>query len=190
MAQNFQQQPNDPNQQGFPPQPPYSQPQQQYMPQQAPKKPVYKKWWFWLIIVVVVVAIAGGAAGSGGNSAKEPAPVQDAATSQQDSSSEAASSNTDAAQEPASDYTIADETFVDNGYGSYSVTGTFTNTSGKEMSYVQISYRMLDEDGAQVGTAWANTNNLPDGSAWKFDAMYFDSDAAPASFQLAEVTGF
>ena len=45
MAQNFQQQPNDPNQQGFPPQPPYGQPQQQYMPQQAPKKPVYKKWW-------------------------------------------------------------------------------------------------------------------------------------------------
>ena len=70
------------------------------------------------------------------------------------------------------------------------MTGTFTNTSGKDINYVQISYRMLDADGAQIGTAWANTTSLPNGGAWKFDAMYFDTDAAPASFQLADVTSY
>lgn len=95
-----------------------------------------------------------------------------------------------AAEEPESEYTITDEAFADNGYGSYSITGTFTNTSGKELSYVQVQYRLLDADGAQIGTALANTNNLPDGSPWKFEAIYFSTDSEPASFELAEVSSF
>lgn len=162
-------------------------PQNQYCEPPAPRKPLYKKWWFWLIIVVIIVAI-GGAAGSGGE-APEAAPVQDAVPSDSTASSDSAVESGGEGQIP-SDYAISNESFVDNGYGSYSVTGTFANTSGKELSYVQISYRMLDADGAQIGTAWANTNNLPDGGIWKFDAMYFDADVAPTSFQLADVASF
>lgn len=94
----------------------------------------------------------------------------------------------DVAAEPAAEYAIAEESLVDGGYGSYTVAGTFTNTSGKEMTYVQVSYRMMDASGAQIGTAFANTNNLPDGSSWKFEAVYFDTSAAPASFELADVS--
>lgn len=158
-------------------------------PAGKPKKPFFKKWWFWVIVVIVVIAIAGAAGGGGGKKDTDSAPVQDAASTEASQSGEDEGA-TDESTEGDAEYTISDEAFVDNGYGSYSVTGTFTNTSGKELSYVQVSYRMLDADGAQVGTAWANTTNLPDGSAWKFDAMYFDSDAAPASFQLAEVSSY
>lgn len=163
------------------------------------KKPFFKKWWFWVIIVIVVVAIAGGAAGSG-NGGSNAAQPQDAASVDSEASPDsgtatedsAASSDSDAddSAEADSDYTITDEAFVDNGYGSYSITGTFTNATGRELSYVQVTYRMLDADGAQIGTALANTNNLPDGSAWKFDAMYFDSDVVPASYEFVEVTYF
>ena len=168
-------------------------------PEAKQKKPIFKKWWFWVIIVVVVVAIAGGAAGSG-NGGSNTAQPQDAVSADSAASSESGSANGDSAApsdsnaddsaQADSDYTITDETFVDNGYGSYSITGTFTNATGRELSYVQVTYRMLDADGAQIGTALANTNNLPDGSAWKFDAMYFDSDVAPASYKFVEVTYF
>lgn len=182
-------QPMPPQFQNVPPSGGFRQPPYNPNPYQAPehKKPIYKKWWFWLIVVIVIVAIGGGAAGAGGGKS-EPAPVQDATPAAEDAGTDAAGDAEAAA--PQSDYTIADEAFVDNGYGSYSVTGTFTNTSGKDINYVQISYRMLDADGAQIGTAWANTTSLPNGGAWKFDAMYFDTDAAPASFQLADVTSY
>lgn len=183
-------QPMQPQMPNTPPSGAVQQPQPNPNPYQAPnpKKPIYKKWWFWLIIVVIIVAIGGGAAGSGGGEG-EPAPAQDAAPAADAAGGDAAAADNGEA-EAQSDYTIADEAFVDNGYGSYSVTGTFTNTSGKDLNYVQVSYRMLDAEGAQIGTAWANTSNLPAAGVWKFDAMYFDTDAAPASFQLAEVSSY
>lgn len=96
----------------------------------------------------------------------------------------------DAVAQDEGRYVISDETFVDNGYGSYAITGTFRNTSGEELSYVQLSYRMLDAEGAQIGTAYANTSNLVADGVWKFEAVYFNADTAPASFELADVTGF
>lgn len=117
---------------------------------------------------------------------EEPSPAE----AEERQSADQLAAEQQAAEEPESDYTISDEALVDNGYGSYSITGTFTNTCGKELSYVQVQYRILDADGAQIGTAWANTSNLPDGSAWKFDAMYFGADGAPAAFELADVSSF
>lgn len=93
----------------------------------------------------------------------------------------------DASDEPS--YAIADVEMTGNDY-SVTISGTFTNNSDQEVSYVQLTYRLLDADGNQLGTALANTNNLAAGGAWKFEATGFEPLSSVASFELADVTGF
>ena len=91
------------------------------------------------------------------------------------------------ADDPA--YAITDVQMTGDDY-SVTISGTFTNNSDAEVSYVQVSYRLLDAEGAQIGTAYANTNNLPAGGTWKFEAMGFEPLSSVASYELADVTGF
>ena len=91
------------------------------------------------------------------------------------------------ADDPA--YAITDVQMTGDDY-SVTISGTFTNNSDAEVSYVQVSYRLLDAEGAQIGTAYANTNNLPAGGTWKFEAMGFEPLSSMASYELADVTGF
>ena len=86
-------------------------------------------------------------------------------------------------------YAITDVQMTGDDY-SVTISGTFTNNSDAEVSYVQVSYRLLDAEGAQIGTAYANTNNLPAGGTWKFEAMGFEPLSSVASYELADVTGF
>lgn len=51
------------------------------------------------------------------------------------------------------------------------VTGTVKNTCGRDFSYVEVSFKLLDRDGNVVGTAVANQTNLKDGETWKFQAI-------------------
>ena len=99
--------------------------------------------------------------------------------------------DTDAGAESADQqaYAIADVQMTGDDY-SVTISGTFTNNSDAEVSYVQVSYRLLDAEGAQIGTAYANTNNLPAGGTWKFEAMGFEPLSSVASYELADVTGF
>ena len=94
---------------------------------------------------------------------------------------------TDSADQQA--YAISDVQMTGDDY-SVTISGTFTNNSDAEVSYVQVSYRLLDAEGAQIGTAYANTNNLPAGGTWKFEAMGFEPLSSVASYELADVTGF
>lgn len=92
-------------------------------------------------------------------------------------------------QVDASQYSITDETLSGDSY-SATISGTFTNTSGKELSYVGVTYNLYDSGGNQIGNAYANTNNLADGGSWKFDAYCTESLSDIASFKLADVTAF
>ena len=94
---------------------------------------------------------------------------------------------TDSADQQA--YAISDVQMTGDDY-SVTISGTFTNNSDAEVSYVQVSYRLLDAEGAQIGTAYTNTNNLPAGGTWKFEAMGFEPLSSVASYELADVTGF
>lgn len=71
---------------------------------------------------------------------------------------------------------------------STTISGTLTNTTDKEVGYIQLSYTLYDADGAQVGTAFANTNNLDAGGVWKFEAIGLEENVA--DYKLADVTGF
>lgn len=105
-------------------------------------------------------------------------------------SSEAAVEEAPAEAAHAEDYTVSDEALdTSNPYATY-ITGTLTNNQDSDVSYVQVEYVLHDADGAQIGTAFANTNNLKAGGSWKYQA-YVTADAASiASYELAEITGF
>jgi len=55
--------------------------------------------------------------------------------------------------------------------GIHHVRGTAINNTGHDLSYAQATFRLLDREGAQVGTAVANTADLPAGARWTFDAI-------------------
>lgn len=78
-------------------------------------------------------------------------------------------------------------TYDYSGYWT-TIVGTVENRGKREFSYADIKFRLKDKSGAQVGTAWANTSNLPSGGAWSFQAstlgVKFDSA------ELAELSGF
>lgn len=61
-------------------------------------------------------------------------------------------------------------------YGNKTITGSLRNVSGKTISYVQITFALYDADGAQIGTAVANINNLTADSVWKYSATPLTMD--------------
>lgn len=71
---------------------------------------------------------------------------------------------------------------------STTISGTLTNTTDKEVGYIQLSYTLYDADGAQIGTAFANTNHLDAGGVWRFEAIGLEENVA--DYKLADVTGF
>lgn len=111
------------------------------------------------------------------------------AASQNVTNANASNDQTADGQADASKYTIADEALSGDSY-SATISGTFTNTSGKELSYVGVSYNLYDANGNQIGNAYANTNNLADGGSWKFDAYCTESLSDIASFKLGDVTAY
>ena len=134
------------------------------------------------IIALVLVLATQSAMSAAIDEATTPAVSTEEVQVQADGAGEA-----EADAEPA--YSIADEAMTGDDY-SVTITGTFTNNTDKDISYVQLSYRLLDAEGAQIETAYANTSDLSAGGTWKFEAMGFVGSDEVASFELADVTGF
>lgn len=133
-----------------------------------------------IVLIVVVALVVIGAIGSmGGNGG-----TNQAATGDETRTSE---------QQPAEQtepYTISDEQLdTSNGFAVY-INGTLTNNTENEVNYIQVEYNLYDADGAQVGTALANTNNLKAGGTWKFEAVGTASPDEVASYERVDVTGF
>lgn len=105
------------------------------------------------------------------------------------STSDGDASTAGAATESAAKYSIDGVEMSGDEY-SCSITGTYTNNTGAEQSYVQLSYNLYDADGNQIGTAYANTSNLADGATWKFEAIGSESSSEVAKYELADVTGW
>lgn len=66
-----------------------------------------------------------------------------------------------------------------------------TNVSGKDKSYVQISYTLYDKEGNLLGNAYANANDLKAGASWKYEAYAGVSDPkAIATFERGDMTSW
>lgn len=77
-----------------------------------------------------------------------------------------------------------------NSYLGYSVNikGVLKNTTGKEFSYVSVTFAIYDKDGNQIGTALDNMNYLQPGSTWSFDAIMLGwTEDQPESYKLIKV---
>lgn len=71
------------------------------------------------------------------------------------------------------------------------VTGKIKNTSGKDLSYLQIEIPIHDADGAKLGTALANINDLKKDEVWKFEAISGVTEkGAKADLEKIEYSGF
>jgi hypothetical protein len=68
------------------------------------------------------------------------------------------------------------------------ITGMVINRRSEKLGYVQITFSLYDNSGAQVGSAMANINNLDSGGKWKFSASTFGTDYA--KYKFAELSGF
>lgn len=154
--------------------------------QEKQKKPIYKKWWFWLILVVVLVGIGGASQTGGGEEQSLSGTVSQPSETQLSENQPPEATPT---PRPETYEIIGDVTFEDDGFACY-LTGTLKNNSGKECSYIQISFNLYDEDGNQIGTALDNLNNLADGGTWKFKAMGIDTTGDVASWELADISAF
>ena len=131
------------------------------------KKPVYKKVWFWILIALVVIVIAGMASG--------------------DSSVQTSSNGEIKTTQNQEKFTLVESDGSYDGFAFY-VTGTIKNNTNKQYAYVQVTFNLYDADGAQIGTAMSNINNLEANGTWKFKALGGTEKAA--SYKLAEITGW
>jgi len=68
------------------------------------------------------------------------------------------------------------------------ITGQVKNHSSKTYAYVQVTFNLYDDDGAQIGTAIDNVNNLEGGGVWKFKAMAMEDGVK--KYKLMGVEGF
>lgn len=68
--------------------------------------------------------------------------------------------------------------------------GVLTNNGG-EKGYVQVTIPCYDKDGAKLGNALANVNDIEAGGKWKFKAMFMGSEnPEKCDIDKLEVTGF
>ena len=141
------------------------------------KKPIGK-----IVLIVVVVLIALGAFGSlsgGGEGSDSSTGAGGAKTEQTEEKKQE--------QEP---YTISDETLdTSNPYG-VKITGILVNNTDEDKSYLQIEYNLYDADGAQIGTALANINNLKAGGTGKFEAASMEKPEDVVNWERVDVSGF
>ena len=75
---------------------------------------------------------------------------------------------------------------VTDEYGIKTINGSFKNISDTSIYYAQISFALFDDSGAQVGSAFANINNLAKDAVWKFSATPLTTEDF-TSFELSEI---
>ena len=92
-------------------------------------------------------------------------------------------------KETKKEYEIKNVNIEKDEFSTY-VTGVLKNNGGKK-GYVQITVPCYDKDGAKLGDALANVNDIDANGKWKFKAMYMGGET-PASCDVnkLEVSGF
>jgi hypothetical protein len=129
-----------------------------------------------LCAIIVIAAIAGG-------SGDKDKPTSAAGTVETQSPE-----NTDPVAKLSYNKleTVTEPTEGRTNYGSQCINGAIKNTSGKQLSYVGVTFALYDQDGNQIGTAIDNINDLTPDSTWKYTAMTLDTQQF-ASFELTSV---
>lgn len=92
-------------------------------------------------------------------------------------------------QEEKKEYEISDVKTKSDQFATY-VTGVLQNNGAKK-GYVQITIPCYDKDGAKLGDALANVNDIEANGKWKFKAMFAGNEKPKTcNIDNAKVTGF
>lgn len=74
---------------------------------------------------------------------------------------------------------------------SAKVVGVAKNVTSRNFSYVSLEFSVYDSSGNNIGTAWANINNLSAGDTWRYEATLIGfSDTKPISIKLIDITAY
>lgn len=138
-----------------------------------------------IVIVIVALAVIGGVIGGTSSESSSSNSASDSNSSL--NSIESIASNGLELVGGVESVEIEKDAF------SWYFKGTVVNNKKKDLSYCQIEINLYDADGALLGTAVDNVNNLKAGGKWKFKAMTLltsDELAEVANWELGEITGF
>ena len=136
-----------------------------------------------ILIILAIIVVFGVAAGATGGNKSDSANIN---SSQSSSSTTATDEHAnDQAYQISKKFETVSEPEMTIEYGYPKINGSLKNISGKNLSYAQIQFSLYDEDGAQIGSAWTNINNLDADGVWKYEATGFDEGAV--SFKMADI---
>lgn len=136
-----------------------------------------------ILAIIVVFSVVASATGGDKNDSSN-------INSSQSSSSTTATDEhaNDQAYQISKKFETVNEPEMTIEYGYPKINGSIKNISGKNLSYAQIQFSLYDEDGAQIGSAWTNINNLDADGIWKYEATGFDEGAV--SFKMTEISAW
>lgn len=123
------------------------------------------------VLFVVIIGVVATSTGGGNNNTTTPG-----------------SSNTTQTQKQEKFTLLSDERTTDS-IGTTYIEGEIKNNTDKTYTYVQVTFNLYDANGAQLGTAIDNINNLEANGTWKYKALGLVSDEV-ASYKLVEITGW
>ena len=86
-------------------------------------------------------------------------------------------------------FTLVSDDKTTDGFGTTYIQGEIKNNTDKTYSYVQVTFNLYDANGAQIGTAMDNINNLEPNSTWKYKALGYVTENV-ASYKFVEITGW
>lgn len=86
-------------------------------------------------------------------------------------------------------FTLVSDKKSTDSIGTTYIEGEIKNNTDKNYSYVQVTFNLYDANGAQLGTAMDNINNLEPNAVWKYKALGLTSEKVD-SYKLVEITGY
>lgn len=138
------------------------------------KKPIYKRFWFIVIVFFVLIGVISSIG-------------KDNSTSDNETTVSGQVENSTTKKEK---FEVVGEVEQETDQFATYLKGVIKNNSGKDCTYVQVTFNLYDAEGNQIGTALDNINNLEADGTWKFKAMGIDVDGEISSYKLAEITGY
>lgn len=86
-------------------------------------------------------------------------------------------------------FTLVSDKRTTDALGTTYIEGEIKNNTDKSYSYVQVTFNLYDANGAQLGTAVDNINNLEANATWKYKALGLVTEKV-SSYKFAEITGW
>lgn len=92
-------------------------------------------------------------------------------------------------QQKQEKFTLISDSKTTDMLGTTYIEGEIKNNTDKTYSYVQVTFNLYDVNGAQLGTAVDNINNLEPNGTWKYKAIGLVTEDV-ATYKFVEITGW